>query len=1000
MLLLMVAGASAQTYPQVDASAIYLGGPGNELTITKSGSRVTIAGAPIVVEPGSTGITTVGTIATGTWNAGAVTSSGLITTSAGLRANDGSAASPSIAFTSDPDTGISRSAADTLSVATGGVARWRVAASGHLLAETDGAYDIGASGATRPRDLYLTGTAAVGGNVYLNGDIVGGMNTTTRLRLSPNGVALLTNNNQTDFSRLQLGGTTSAFPALKRNGATLEARLADDSGYTHVAAANVTANGVLSASNVGSHWVPSQTDTYDLGSASRLWRNSFISTMNALVFARTTQTIFGGYSTIGKNAGDVAADVASAATTVNFGQTMTPGDVVLIRAHDMGGVIKAEYLQVGSLVSGTTYNVTRDLAGSHATDPAWAAGTPYLVLGQSGDGRIDLIAVDGKPRMVVTTQGSTFNAQTDRAVVGNLNTYYGYTSDIIGAAFGDPSAANITIDPTNGIRIRHGTSNKFAADASGNLTLTGDLAMGTSGVFRAGATSYASGTGWWLDYNAGTPRFRVGDPGGNQIAWDGSTLSVTGTLTSTSGTIGGWSIGASTLTSTNIALTSGAANAAHILVGTGSTAGGLNSAAASGDIAIWAGSSYANRASAPFRVTAAGDLTALSGSLTGIVTATFGRIGSRGPEQNASFEGGQFVAARFDEEDGGGTDASVVAVSGAADGQFVMRVTNQVGSHTWRLRPTFTIASSTVKVEIQIRNNGIANVWGCVAGCTPGLVAPVEVLLFDESIPDRVCNVTGGTVQPSSTWTKYTATCSGLNTSHTFSLRFFMNPYVGNIMSDFDAIVVDDGTTKGGWMVTADHIKDITGQMGLSMVASSDNDVRIWAGGTNPHTAQFRVYENGLVAIEMDTNPGLHPSRAVRFQAPDGGLSGIGGGYSPGTDGYLVAFKYVIVQSETNSPGGGGRLLLRARGRTDGNALEESWIDLNAGDLNGGDLVDPYIHTHTQELEFLADKWVLINTPELRLDVPACIGACAGALAGYITVRVQGTVVKIPVYNP
>jgi hypothetical protein len=45
------------------------------------------------------------------------------------------------------------------------------------------------------------------------------------------GVLLFANNGATDFSRLQFGGTTSSFPALKRSATTLQVRLADDSGF-------------------------------------------------------------------------------------------------------------------------------------------------------------------------------------------------------------------------------------------------------------------------------------------------------------------------------------------------------------------------------------------------------------------------------------------------------------------------------------------------------------------------------------------------------------------------------------------------------------------------------------------------------------------------------------------------------------------------------------------------------------------------------------------------
>ena len=37
-----------------------------------------------------------------------------------------------------------------------------------------------------------------------------------------------------DFNRLQFGGTTSSFPSLKRSGASLHARLADDSAYAEI----------------------------------------------------------------------------------------------------------------------------------------------------------------------------------------------------------------------------------------------------------------------------------------------------------------------------------------------------------------------------------------------------------------------------------------------------------------------------------------------------------------------------------------------------------------------------------------------------------------------------------------------------------------------------------------------------------------------------------------------------------------------------------------------
>lgn len=99
---------------------------------------------------------------------------------------------------------------------------------------------------------------------------------------------------------------------------------------------------------------------------------------------------------------------------------------------------------------------------------------------------------------------------------------------------------------------------------------------------------------------------------------------ISGDIQALTGTIGGFTIGATTISATNLVLTSGAANAANITVGTGANAAGLNSANAVGDIAFWAGSTFANRATAAFQVTAAGVLTATSATITGAINATSG----------------------------------------------------------------------------------------------------------------------------------------------------------------------------------------------------------------------------------------------------------------------------------------------------------------------------------------------------------------------------------------
>jgi len=134
---------------------------------------------------------------------------------------------------------------------TGGSDRWQMDGNGHLITSADNTYDIGASGATRPRNIYAAGVADVG-SVLASGALTAGSSSFVRWNsraymASPaDGIITLSNAAVNDFTRLQFGGTTSSFPAIKRSAAALHVRLADDSDFTFVqgklqAHANATA---------------------------------------------------------------------------------------------------------------------------------------------------------------------------------------------------------------------------------------------------------------------------------------------------------------------------------------------------------------------------------------------------------------------------------------------------------------------------------------------------------------------------------------------------------------------------------------------------------------------------------------------------------------------------------------------------------------------------------------------------------------------------------------
>ncbi len=204
--------------------------------------------------------------------------------------------------------------------------------------------------------------------------------------------------------------------------------------------------------------LPLLTDTYDLGSETKLWRKGWLSEMEAILFAKNTITLLGGWFYITKDAGTLPYDVNNSQTTIDFGKAMTPNDFIVFRQP-----LTVEYMQVNSLYAGTTYYVTRNLDGSGAN--IWAAGTPYAVFGQNGNGRIELNAYN-TPRISMITQGATYNVQNEYIRIGDINGMPGYSTSTWGAYFGTIDNY-MKWDATNGLMVK------------GSITVMGGNALST-----------------------------------------------------------------------------------------------------------------------------------------------------------------------------------------------------------------------------------------------------------------------------------------------------------------------------------------------------------------------------------------------------------------------------------------------------------------------------------------------------------------------------------------
>lgn len=96
--------------------------------------------------------------------------------------------------------------------------------------------------------LDITAALKTNTSVQATSGLYPGTSARSFIQSSTNGNLTFTNAAGADFSLLQFGGTTSAFPAIKRSTTELHFRLADDSGFTAIYASSVVASGALISS--------------------------------------------------------------------------------------------------------------------------------------------------------------------------------------------------------------------------------------------------------------------------------------------------------------------------------------------------------------------------------------------------------------------------------------------------------------------------------------------------------------------------------------------------------------------------------------------------------------------------------------------------------------------------------------------------------------------------------------------------------------------------------
>lgn len=249
--------------------------------------------------------------------------------------------------------------------------------------------------------------------------------------------------------------------------------------------------------------------TSNIGSATKKFLTAHIAELrvSTLVSAEERVTT-GGRFLVGQST-ELTSAVGSGDGSIEVKHNnLGSGDIVQLEA---GGQL--EFMEITSSDSGSgpyTYSVNRDLDGTGAN--SWEAGDAVFNTGQSGEGFLDLFAVNSITQNTSTSgptiahmvrTGSSYNDIEERAVSGNLKGFYGIGSDTWGFGAGDPDSEHIIVDPDDGVSIFSGSNLAMQINSDllsiGNLEYTVSTDTLVAGGWTIASTAIQNGSDIVLD---------------------------------------------------------------------------------------------------------------------------------------------------------------------------------------------------------------------------------------------------------------------------------------------------------------------------------------------------------------------------------------------------------------------------------------------------------------------------------------------------------------------
>jgi hypothetical protein len=281
-------------------------------------------------------------------------------------------------------------------------------------------------------------------------------------------------------------------------------------------------------------------------------------------------------------------------------------------------------------------------------------------------------------------------------------------------------------------------------------SVTGNEILGVYGGDPRRVETYKS----WGGINMGDNDVLIGRAAGGYIHWDDSamTMAVYGMITATTGAIGGWTLGTTSL-----------------IAGSGANTVGLDSGGT--NPAIHAGGSTPG--TAPFRVMPSGAVTALNATIQGTITAQNGAIGgwTLGTTSLIAGSGANTVGL-----DSGGTNPAFYAGS-ATPGSAPFRVmpSGAVTATNATITGAITAKSGSITGPLTIGSSGgIYQGSGTFASPTTGL------RIWNDSGVGRIAGYNGGVAQWYANTNGYFYSGSGTMRIGMDDLRLLLGTYDGD----------------------------------------------------------------------------------------------------------------------------------------------------------------------------------------------------------------------------